>query len=293
MSLPADITGLWTPPPVSRRGFMRRSAAAAAGYAIAAGPVRAEAIHTDAAGLRTGEGKVAVPGGDMPVYFARPAGVADPPVVIVAMEVLGLHEYIRDVARRLAKEGALAVAPDYYFRAGVDLTKVADFSKIMEIANAKPDAELIGDLEATAGWAGAQGGNPERLGIVGFCRGGRAVWEYCALAARPPKAGVSFYGPLDDPEAQKKIWPKSPLDLAAEMKAPVLGLYGREDQGILVMDVEDMRDRLKDAGKAAEFHIYPGAGHGFHADFRSSYRKDAAEDAWKRALAWFRTHGVL
>ncbi len=292
MTLPGDITALWTPPPLSRRGFMRGSTAAAAGYALSAGPVRADAIRTDAAGLIVGEGKVAVPGGDMPVYFARPEKATNPPVVLVAMEALGLHEYIRDVARRLAKAGALAVAPDYYFRAGVDLPGQTDFSKVFAVVNAKPDAELMSDLDATVAWAKAQGGDTARLGIVGFCRGGRTVWEYCA-SAHPPRAGVAFYGALADPPEQKAIWPRSPLDLAPDMKAPVLGLYGEADQGILVMDVEDMRDKLKEAGKTAEFHIYPGAPHGFHADFRSSYRKEAAEDGWSRALAWFKTYGVL
>ncbi len=292
MKLPADVKGLWTPPPLSRRGFMRASGAAAAGYALAAGPVRAEAIRTDAAGLTTGEGKVAVPGGDMPVYFARPEKAANPPVVLVAPEVFSVHEYIRDVARRLAKAGAFAIAPDYYFRAGVDLPKQTDFSKIMSVVNLKPDAELIADLDATVGWAKGQGGDVARLGIVGFCRGGRTVWEYCA-SAHPPKAGVAFYGPLEDPPEQKAIWPKSAMELAGEMKAPVLGLYGEADQGILVMLVEEMQDRLKEAGKTAEFHIYPGAPHGFHADFRSSYRKAAAEDAWARTLVWFRRYGVL
>lgn len=292
MNLPADIKGLWTPPPLSRRGFMRASSAAAAGYALSAGPVRAEAIRTDAAGLTTGEGKVAVAGGQMPVYFARPEKATNPPVVLVAMEALGLHEYIRDVVRRLAKQGAFAVAPDYYFRAGVDLPAQTDFSKVFAIVNAKPDAELIADLDATVGWAKGQGGDTGRLGMVGFCRGGRAVWQYSA-SAHPPKAGVAFYGPIEDPPEQKAIWPKSVLEQAADMKSPVLGLYGEADQGILVMQVEEMEEKLKAAAKTAEFHVYPGAPHGFHADFRSSYRKEAAEDGWARALAWFRKYGVL
>ena len=263
MNLPADIKGLWTPPPVSRRGFMTASTATAAGYALAAGPVRAEAIQTDTAGLTTGEGKAKVAGGDMPIYFARPE-----------------------------KAGAFAVAPDFYFRSGVDLPKQTDFAKIMAVVNAKPDAELIADLDATIAWAKAQGGDVARLGIVGFCRGGRTVWQYCA-SAHPPRAGVAFYGAVEDPPEQKSIWPKSALERAADMKAPVLGLYGEADQGILVMQVEEMQDKLKEAGKTAEFHIYPGAPHGFHADFRASYRKEAAEDAWARTLAWFRKYGVL
>ena len=292
MTLLADIEKIWTPQPVSRRGFVTTSAAAAAGYALAAGPVRAEAIHTDAAGLRTGEGKILVPGGEMPVYFARPEGLARPPVVLVASEIFGVHEYIRDVTRRMARAGAFAIAPDYYFRGGVDLARQTTIAAVAPVVNAKPDAELISDLDATVAWGVSQGGDAGRLGIVGFCRGGRTVWEYCA-SAHAPKAGVAFYGPVSDPSEQKKIWPKSALDLAADMKAPVLGLYGEEDQGILVMEVEEMQDKLKQAGKTAEFHIYPGAGHGFHADYRSSYRKEAAEDGWNRALAWFRRFGVL
>ncbi|MFV0281051.1 MAG: dienelactone hydrolase family protein, partial [Rhodoblastus sp.] len=262
MSQPADIKGLWTPPPLSRRGFMTTSSAAMAGYALAAGPVRAEAIRTDAAGLTTGEAKVAVAGGDMPVFFARPEKAANPPIIIVASEIFGVHEYIREVARRLARLGAFAVAPGYYFRAGVDLASQTDFSKIMPVVNAKPDAELIADLDATAVWAKGQGGDAARLGMIGFCRGGRAVWEYCALGSPPPRAGVAFYGPLEDNAGQKAIWPNSPMDLAGEMKAPVLGLYGEADQGILVMQVEEMEEKLKKAGKTARFKIYPGAPHG-------------------------------
>ncbi|MBB4198707.1 carboxymethylenebutenolidase [Rhodoblastus sphagnicola] len=228
----------------------------------------------------------------MPLYFARPKGVERPPVVLVAMEVFGLHEYIRDVVRRLGKLGAFAVAPDYYFRSGVDLTEVAEISQLMPIVNAKPDAELLSDLDAAVAWAKQQGGDVDRLGILGFCRGGRAVWEYCA-ASNAPKAGVAFYGSLVDPEARKSLWPNSPLDLAGEMKAPVLGLYGEADQSIEVAQVEAMRARLAAAGKTAELHVYPGAPHGFHADYRPSYRKEAAEDAWRRMADWFHRFGVL
>ena len=162
----------------------------------------------------------------------------------------------------------------------------------MPIVNAKPDAELIGDLDATVAWAKSVGGDADRLGIIGFCRGGRTVWEYCAVSAQV-KAGVAFYGSLVDPEGQRAIWPKSPLDLAASMKAPVLGLYGEADQGIPVAQVEAMKAALAAAGKTADFHVYPGAPHGFHADYRPSYRKEAAEDAWARATQWFKTHHVL
>jgi carboxymethylenebutenolidase len=160
----------------------------------------------------------------------------------------------------------------------------------MPIVNAKPDAELISDLDATVAWAKSQGGDTSRLGIVGFCRGGRTVWVYSAHS-NGLKAGVAFYGSLVDP--QNPLWPKSPIQLAPEVKAPVLGLYGEADQGILVSQVEEMKAALKAAGKTAEFKIYPGAPHGFHADYRPSYRKEAAEDAWKEMEGWFKKYKVL
>jgi carboxymethylenebutenolidase len=292
--LASDIVGLaHQVDPLSRRGFfMSASAAAAAGYTLAAGPVRAEAVNTDATGLTVGDAKVKVEGGEMPVYFARPANVQNPPVILVAMEIFGLHEYIKDVTRRLAKLGALAVAPDYYFRKGEDLTKITEIPKLLPVVNAKPDAELFSDLDATVAWAKSQGGDTAKLGIIGFCRGGRTVWEYAAHNAGL-KAGVAFYGPLVDAEAQKPIWPKSPTQLAPEMKAPVLGLYGEADQGIPVAQVEAMKAALAAAKKTAEFKVYPAAPHGFHADYRPSYRKEAADDSWNQLQAWFKKYGVL
>jgi carboxymethylenebutenolidase len=279
--------------PLSRRGFfLTASAATAAGYTLAAGPVRADAIKTDTGGLTTGDAKVKVSDGEMPVYYARPANVQNPPVILVAMEIFGLHEYIKDVTRRLAKAGAFAIAPDYYFRKGEDLTKITEIPKLMPIVNTKPDAELLADLDATVAWAKSQGGDTNRLGVMGFCRGGRTVWEYAAHN-KDLKAGVAFYGSLVDPEAQKAIWPKSPTELAPEMKAPVLGLYGEADQGIPVAQVEAIRTALRNAGKTAEFKIYPGAPHGFHADYRPSYRKEAAEDAWNEMIGWFKKNKVL
>jgi carboxymethylenebutenolidase len=271
---------------------MSSAAAAAAGYTLAAGPVNAQAITTDIEGLTVGDAKVKVSDGEMPVYFARPANVQNAPVILVAMEIFGLHEYIKDVTRRLAKLGAFAVAPDYYFRKGEDLTKITEMPKLMPLVNSKPDAELLSDLDATAAWAKAQGGNTDKLGIIGYCRGGRTVWVY---SAHNPslKAGVAFYGPVVDPEGQKAIWPKSPTQLAPEMKAPVLGLYGEADQGIPVAQVEAMKAALAAAHKTAEFKIYPGAPHGFHADYRPSYRKEAAEDGWAQMTAWFKKNGVL
>ena len=213
-ALTSNIEGLTKASPVSRRNFfMSASAAAAAGYTLAAGPVRAQAITTDTSGLTVGDAKVKVSDGEMPVYYARPANAQNPPVILVAMEIFGLHEYIKDVTRRLAKAGAFAVAPDYYFRKGEDLTKITEIPKLMPIVNAKPDAELLSDLDATAAWAKSQGGNTARLGIMGFCRGGRTVWEYAAHN-KDLKAGVAFYGSLVDPDTQASIWPKSPTALA-------------------------------------------------------------------------------
>jgi carboxymethylenebutenolidase len=289
-SLPtSDFIGLTKVAPFSRRGFMTASAAVTAGYTLAAGPVRADVIKTDTKGLTAGDAKIKVADGEMPGYFARPNGVSNPPVVLVAMEIFGLHEYIRDVTRRLAKLGAFAVAPDYYFRKG-DLTKITDIAQLVQLVDSKPDAELFSDLDATVAWAKSQGGDTTRLGIVGFCRGGRTVWEYAAHNSRL-KAGVAFYGaPVDPPNP---LWPKSATELAPEMKAPVLGLYGEADTGISVAQVEALKAALAAANKTAEFKIYPGAPHGFHADYRPSYRKEAAEDAWSRTQAWLKKYKVL
>lgn len=289
--LASDIIGLIWRAKLSRRRFMTTSAAAAAGYTLAAGPVSAAAIVTDTKGLDAGAATIETADGAMPAYFAKPTGVANPPVILVAMEVFGLHEYIKDVVRRLAKLGAFAVAPDYYFRLG-DLAKISDIQALIPLVNSKPDAQLISDLDATVRWAKSQGGDTSRLGIVGFCRGGRTVWVYCATNPNV-KAGVAFYGSLVDPAAQKAIWPKSSIELASEMKAPVLGLYGGADQGIPPEQVETMKSALSAAGKTAEFKIYPGAPHGFHADYRPSYTPDASKDAWKQMTSWFKRWAVL
>src|SRR5262250_1377736 len=247
--LTSDVIGLTKAPPLSRRGFMTASAAVAAGYTLAAGPVRADVIKTDTDGLEAGDARIKVADGEMPGYFARPKGKANPPVVLVAMEIFGLHEYIKDVTRRLAKLGAFAVAPDYYFRKGVDLTKMSDIKELLPIVNAKPDAELLSDLDSTVAWAKSQGGDTSRLGIIGFCRGGRTVWEYSAHSPAL-KAAAAFYGPPVDPP--NPLWPKSPTQLAPEMKAPVLGLYGEADTGIPVASVEAMKAALAEHEKTAE-----------------------------------------
>jgi carboxymethylenebutenolidase len=291
--LPSDIVGLAkTMPPLSRRGFMSSSAAAAAGYTLAAGPVRADAIHTDSKGLEAGDAKVAVSDGSMPVYYARPSGVQHPPVILVCMEIFGLHEWVKDITRRVGHLGAFAIAPNYYFRAetnGVDRTKIDDMQKLFPIINAKTDSELFADLDATVAWAKSQGGDTSRLGIIGFCRGGRTVWHYSSHNPNL-KAGVAFYGTLVD---KNDAAPKSSIDLAPEIKEPMLGLYGEADAGIPPDQVKQMEAALKAAGKTAEFHEYPGAPHGFVADYRPSYRKEAAEDAWSRMTAWFKKYKVL
>ena len=291
--LPSDVIGLSkVMPPLSRRGFMSSSAAAAAGYTLAAGPVRADAIQTDTTGLKAGMADVAVTGGNMPVYFARPANVQNPPVILVAMEIFGLHEWVKDITRRVAHLGAFAIAPNYYFRSetgGVDLTKITDLPKLFPIVNAKTDTELFADLDATVAWAKSQGGDTNRLGIMGFCRGGRTVWHYSTHNPNL-KAGVAFYGTLID---KSDAAPKSSVELAPEMKEPVLGLYGEADAGIPPDQVKQMEAALKAAGKTAALHEYPGAPHGFVADYRPSYRKDAAEDAWNKMIAWFKKYGVL
>ena len=289
--LQSDVIGLSkVMPSLSRRGFMASSAAAAAGYTLAAGPVRADVVQTDTKGLTAGEATVKVPGGDMPVYYARPAGVQNPPIVLVCMEIFGLHEYIKDVVRRLGHLGAFAIAPNYYFRSGVDLTKIDEMPKLFPIVNAESDTQLFADLDSTVAWAKAEGGDTGRLGIIGFCRGGRTVWEYAAHNAAL-KAGVAFYGPPADPPSA--IRPKNPIELAPDMKAPVLGLYGEADTGIPVASVEALKAALAANKKTAEFKIYPGAPHGFHADYRASYRKEAAEDAWSQMQTWFRKYNVL
>jgi len=291
--LPSDVIGLAkVMPPLSRRGFMSSSAAAAAGYTLAAGPVRADVIQTDTKGLDAGMAKIKVAGGEMPAYYARPAGVRHPPIILVCMEIFGLHEWVKDITRRVGHAGALAVAPNYYFRYetnGVDLTKIDDIQKLFPMVNAKTDTELFSDLDATVAWAKSQGGDANRLGVMGFCRGGRNVWHYSTHNPNL-KAGVAFYGSLID---KNDAAPKNSIELASAVKEPVLGLYGAEDAGIKVEQVNDMQAALKAAGKTAEFHIYPGAPHGFVADYRPSYRKEAAEDAWKQMIAWFKKYKVL
>ena len=267
----------------NRREFL--AAAGAAGFALAVQPVNTQTmITTDAAGLTAGSATIEVDGGALPVYHAAPEGKSDLPVVLVVQEIFGVHEHIRDVCRRLARLGYLAVAPELYFRYG-DPQKIDNVGAILSDIVAKvPDAQVMSDLDACVAWAGKHGGDATRLAITGFCWGGRVTWLY---AAHNPalKAGVAWYGRIDG--APSPLNPKQPIDVVADIKAPVLGLYGAKDQGIPVSDVEMLREALKKDGKTAEFVIYPEAGHAFHADYRPSYRKAEAEDGWKRLVAWF------
>jgi carboxymethylenebutenolidase len=287
----ADFVGIADKPAdVSRRGFMTASAAAAAGYTLLAGPVSAQAVMTDTNGLTAGMVQVRTKDGQMmPAYRAKPSNVQNPPVVLVAMEIFGVHEYIKDVCRRWAKQGALAIAPDYYFRAG-DLTKITDNQQLFPIVNAKRDDELMADLDATVAWAKSDGGDTGKLGVTGFCRGGRTAWMYAAHN-RAVDAGVAFYGTLEGQSSA--AMPKHPIDVAKDVKAPVLGLYGGADTGIPLASVDKMKKALDEAKKKYEFKIYPEVPHAFHADYRPTYRKEAAEDAWRMAVSWFRQHGVL
>lgn len=268
---------------LDRRGFV--STLAAAGFALAVQPVQASTvISTDASGLSTGDTTIAVEGGALPVYFARPASGSNLPVVLVVQEIFGVHEYIRDVCRRLAHQGYLAIAPELYFRQG-DPRTIENIGEILQNIVAKvSDAQVLADLDACAGWAASQGGNPDWLAITGFCWGGRVAWLY---AAHNPKlkAAVAWYGRLAG--APSALTPRHPVDVAAALHAPVLGLYGGQDQGIPLTDVELMRKALEKAGSRSAIHVYPAASHAFHADHRPSYRKAEAEDGWKRLLDWF------
>ena len=263
-----------------------------AGYAAAAAPVMAQtAIQTPAQGLVAGMVQIDVGGFQMPAYRAAPAGRGSLPVVLVVQEIFGVHEYIADVCRRLAHAGYLAIAPALYARQG-DPAQYTEVARLLSELVAKvPDAQVLGDLDATVRWAGAHGGDLARVGITGFCWGGRITWLYAAHG--PVKAGVAWYGRLAG-EASA-LTPRHPLDVAAALKAPVLGLYGEKDSGIPLDTVDKMKEALRKgsaAAQASEFVVYPDAPHAFHADYRPSFRKEAAEDGWKRALAWLRQHGV-
>jgi len=258
------------------------------GYAAAVEPVAQTQVVTDAQGLIAGEVRVPVRDGDMPAYRAMPANGRNLPIVLVVQEIFGVHEHIKDVARRFAKLGYLALAPELYARQA-DVSKLASIDEIRPIVARVADEQVMADLDDAAGWAAQNGGDPARLAITGFCWGGRIVWLY---AAHNPKlkAGVAWYGRVEGPGTA--LQPKHPIDLVKRIQAPVLGLYGGADAGIPIEGVERMRQALAAAGKRCEIHTYPAAPHAFFADYRPSYREAAAQDGWKRLLDWFRSHGA-
>ena len=273
---------------INRRGFI--ITALGSGFALAMQPVMAQtAIRTDSVGLIAGEVKVPVADGEMVAYRAQPARGSKFPVILVVSEIFGVHEYIADVCRRLAKLGYQAIAPELFARYG-DPRKIDNIDGILSgIVDKVPDTGVMSDLDACVAWAGNNGADTTRLGITGFCWGGRHVWLY---AAHNPKlkAGVAWYGAIDG--AASDIRPKYPIDIAASLKASVLGLYGGKDQGISLDDIGAMEQELKKAGGKSQIHVYPEAGHAFHTDYRPTYRKEEAEDGWKRMQAWFKANGL-
>jgi len=281
-------------------GASRRTAlkvALGVGYAATAMPIVAQtAIKTSSDGLRTGEATYNIAGFSVPIFYAAPEGKKNLPVILVIQEIFGVHEYIADTCRRFAKAGYLAIAPELYARQG-DPSQYGEMAKLIaEVVSKVPDAQVMADLDGAVKWAGDNGGNLKKVGITGFCWGGRIVWLYAAQS-KNVKAGVAWYGRLVG--TASALTPKHPLDLAADLKAPVLGLYGGQDGGIPLTTINQMKDALAAAGakgnaaaKTSEFVVYKDAPHAFHADYRPSFRKEPAEDGFKRALDWFKAHGV-
>ena len=276
-------------------GASRRTAlkvALGVGYAASAMPIMAQtAIKTSSDCLKTGEITYEVNGFKVPAFYAMPAGKTNLPVVLVVQEIFGVHEYIADTCRRFAKAGYLAIASELFARQG-DPTKYGEIGKLIaEVVNKVPDAQVMADLDGAVKWAGANGGDISKVAVTGFCWGGRITWLYAAQG--PVKAGVAWYGRLVG--TANELTPKNPIDVAASLRAPVLGLYGEKDTGIPLDTVDKMKTALaagNAASKASQFVVYPDAPHAFHADYRPSYRKEAAEDGFKRALEWFRQNGV-
>jgi carboxymethylenebutenolidase len=272
---------------VSRREFVVTTLAV--GFALAVQPVSAATIATSSEGLTAGEVQIPAAGGEMPAYRAMPAAKGSYPIVLVVHEIFGVHEYIKDVCRRLAKVGYLAVAPALFAREG-DVSKLGTVQDIVaNVVSRVPDAQVMSDLDATAAWATRSGGNAKEIAITGFCWGGRVVWLYAAHSAGL-KAGVAWYGRLVGPT--DALHPQNPIDLVATLHAPVLGLYGGADAGIPQDSIDKMREALKAAKVPTEIIVYPDAPHGFHADYRDSYRSEPASDGWRRMLAWFNRWGV-
>ena len=273
---------------LSRREFVAGSLAA--GFALAVQPVCAQTmIITDATGLTAGEVRIATANGDIPAYRAMPANGKNLATILVVQEIFGVHEHIKDVCRRFARLGYLAIAPEMFFRQG-DVSKLADNKEIFaRVVNFVPDAQVMSDLDAAAAWAARNGGDGKRLGVTGFCWGGRITWLYAAHN-KAVRAGVAWYGRLVGQATE--MTPRHPIDVVDQINAPVLGLYGGADAGIPNDTVERMNAALKEKGKPSFIHLYPDMPHAFHADYRPSFRKEAAEDGWKRATEWFKKHGV-
>jgi carboxymethylenebutenolidase len=292
MTIEAELDSLTPSRALTRRDFARTSVGA--GFAAAVLPIEAQTqIKTESAGLTVGEVTVTVGDFKLPAYRAMPAGKSKLPVVLVVSEIFGVHEHIADVARRFAKQGCLAIAPELFVRQG-DAGSYGEIAKLMsEVVSQVPDAQAMADLDACVAWARANGGDTSRLGITGFCWGGRITWLYCAHNPGV-KAGVAWYGKLVG--ETNPLQTSHPVNAAAKLNAPVLGLYGEKDAGIPLDTVDKMKAALAAGSSAAqksEFVIYPDAPHAFHADYRPSYRKEAADDGWKRCLAWLETHGVV
>jgi carboxymethylenebutenolidase len=273
---------------VDRRAFLKVTLGT--GFAAATLPVAAQSvIKTDTAGLSAGTVNLDVNGQAVPIYYARPAGKTNPPVILVISEIFGVHEHIADVARRFARHGYLAIAPDLFVRQG-DPSKIPDIANLMkEIISKTPDAQVMGDLDAAVAWARQHGGNVDKLGITGFCWGGRVTWMYSAHNPNV-KAGVAWYGRLVGDSTPNT--PRHPVDIAPTLTVPVLGLYGAKDTGIPLESVDKMKAALAKGSSKSTFVIYPDAGHAFHADYRPSYVEADARDGFARALAWFKEHGV-
>jgi carboxymethylenebutenolidase len=279
-------------PPMTRRAFA--ATGLVAGFTLATGPLNAAAIITDAHGLDAGEVSVPVSDGKIPAYRAKPSNKTNLPIILVVQEIFGVHEHIKDICRRLAHLGYYAIAPSLYARYGdpgkYDMAHVKDL--VTDIVAKVPDAEVMRDLDSTVAFAGTDGADTDKLGITGFCWGGRIVWLY---AAHNPnvKAGVAWYGPLRGPVPPNPLRPLYPLDIADKINAPVLGLYGGLDTGIGVANMEDMKAALARAGKLkSKIEIFMDAQHGFFADYRPTYNEKDAQDGWRQLRAWMKDNGV-
>lgn len=278
---PQSATGL------SRRGFMVTSLAS--GFALASGAIEAQAITTDIKGLKAGEVSIPVADGTIPGYYAAPAKGSKHPVILVVQEIFGVHEHIKDMCRRFAKLGYFAIAPEMFSRQG-DVSKLTDIGEILtKVVSKVPDAQVMSDLDATVAFAKSNNADAGKLGIVGYCWGGRTVWLY---AAHNPKlkAGVAYYGLLSGMKSEIKA--NDPIDIGSKLKVPVLGLYAGKDTFIKSDVVEQMRGQIAKSGSGSEIVVFPGVDHGFNADYRPTYDKIAAEYASKLTTDWFKDHGV-